>query len=416
MRSASARWAVMCAMLAVASIARAQDAGLDAGVVETPPDAAATAVPAAAMDAAVVPLDASAGDAGDAIPDADVPDGSMLDGGAALENDAGTAQVVAVEPGASPEREVEREVDGSDDEPTYVPVPIPTVDPGFVDALFPVLPQAGPWTTFGLVVLLALGLAISALVRRVRDALPDEGLVPRIVHVALAGVRFMVLLVAIGIVSRLVPGSLGPVLSWALLAAAAALGWSARDILPDLLASAVLIFERRVRPGVWITAAGHSGIVEARGLRAVWVRDSLEHRIAIPNRLFLSGAVVSQPGGAFHDVSLRFAVSDVPAARLRRALHDAVLASPWVQPDAGGVVRRDGSDPSIWHVRARLIDVRFAVSFEGELLERAEEMLAAEGAREEEGEGSSQTGARPPGGVRAAGAGGPRNSDDEDWH
>jgi small-conductance mechanosensitive channel len=201
------------------------------------------------------------------------------------------------------------------------------------------------------------------------------------VHIALAAVRFVVLLIAIGIVTRLVPGSLGPVLSWALLAAAAALGWSARDILPDVLASAVLIFERRVRPGVWITAAGHSGIVEARGLRAVWIRDSLGHRIAIPNRLFLSGAVISQPGGAFHDVNLRFAVPGIPAARLRRALLDAVLASPWVQPDADGVVRRDGSDPSMWHVRARLIDVRFAVSFEDELLERAEEMLAAEGAR-----------------------------------
>jgi hypothetical protein len=138
---------------------------------------------------------------------------------------------------------------------------------------------------------------------------------------------------------------------------------------------------------VWVTAAGHSGIVEARGLRAVWVRDGLGHRIGLPNRLFLTEAVVSQTGGAFHDVSLRFAASRVPAARVRRALHDAVLTSPWVQPDAAVIIRRDGTDPTVWHVRARLLDVAFAVSFEGDLLERAEEML--EGAAPRRGDEGS---------------------------
>ncbi len=351
-------------------------------------------------DAGVPTDDAGAPDAGaletetgelPGAPDAGLP---APDGGATTPGDAGTepagdagaAQPPPPKPEPRPERPAPEPRPGPGTrptEPTFIPVPVPTVEPDLVEELFPVLPEGGPWTTAGLLFLLLTAVLASAGVRRIRDGLPDTGLLPRILDVVHTVVRIAIFVIALGIVAYVIPRSLGPGLSWALLAAAAAVGWSARDVLPDVIAGVVLLFERRIRPGVWVSAADHSGIVESRGLRAVWLRDGLGHRIALPNRLLLTNAVVSQPGGAYHDVSVRFEAR-VPAAKLRQALRDAVLTSPWVQPESAGMVRRDGMDPSLWHVRARLIDVRFAVSFEGDFLERAEEMLEEEHSRMEE--------------------------------
>jgi hypothetical protein len=75
-----------------------------------------------------------------------------------------------------------------------------------------------------------------------------------------------------------------------------------------------------------------------------------------------------------HDASVRLP-ANVPAAVARRALLDAVLTSPQVSAKEPPIVRRSGTDPTLWHVRAHLVDVRLGPRFEGEILERAEEIL-----------------------------------------
>ena len=50
----------------------------------------------------------------------------------------------------------------------------------------------------------------------------------------------------------LLPLSLRPAVPWVLVAAGVALGWSARDMLRDILAAVVLLVERRLRPGIRI--------------------------------------------------------------------------------------------------------------------------------------------------------------------
>jgi hypothetical protein len=164
-------------------------------------------------------------------------------------------------------------------------------------------------------------------------------------------------------------------LPFALLAAALAFGWSLRDVLPDLIGGAVLAFERRVKPGMWVAGEGYSGVVERVGLRATWLRDASDRRVAVPNRNLVSNPVTSDANlWPTREVTLRVQ-TDAPAEVVRRALIDAVLASPWTPLTEVPSVQRDGADPAVWLVRARVLDLSFANRFEGELLERAEAML-----------------------------------------
>ena len=61
----------------------------------------------------------------------------------------------------------------------------------------------------------------------------------------------------------------------------------------------------------------------------------------------------------------------------RRAIEEVVLCSPHVPTDPDITVRRDPSDPFRWRVEARVLHARYQMAFEGQLLERVEEALAA---------------------------------------
>jgi small-conductance mechanosensitive channel len=242
---------------------------------------------------------------------------------------------------------------------------------------FPIAPTSDA-SAVALIVVLLAGLLLGSLLRRLREALPTAGALPRTLAITHGALRLAILVVFLALLTRLLPAWMSPALPWMVLAAAAALGWSARDVLPDAVAGVVLAFERRIRRGVWLSGEGFAGTVEGLGIRATTLRDARGHRVSIPNRRLLSAPVVSDTSvGSEHEVTLRIPMEQ-PAARIRRALHDAVLLSPWVPPDARPVVLRDPDEPALWHVRSSLLEIRFAARFEGELLERAEEILAHE--------------------------------------
>lgn len=265
--------------------------------------------------------------------------------------------------------------------PTFFPVPVPNADQGasrpseFLRRLVPMLPEEAVASTFGLVALVLLALLGTALVQRTRDVLPATGVVPRTLAAFHFALRLLVLFTVLALVARLLPSWIGPALPWVLLAAAAALGWSTRDLLPDFVAGLVLLLERKLRRGVWVATDGCAGKIERIGLRATWLRDSRGFRVAVPNRRLLVAPVASVSAvGVEHEVSLRIA-TEVPAAKIRQALFDAVLLSPWVPPDASPMISRDTDQPSTWRVRSRLLDMNYAARFEGSLLERTEEIL-----------------------------------------
>ncbi|MFW6023790.1 MAG: mechanosensitive ion channel domain-containing protein [Myxococcota bacterium] len=268
-------------------------------------------------------------------------------------------------------------------EPSFIPIPMPTGSdddgPGLWEVareVIPVLPASRTGNLLGLLGAMVVAALGASFTRRLRDLLPRRGLFPRLLQVLHTVLRLLVLGLVIALGVGLLPSWMGPALPWVLLAAAVAVGWSARDLLPDVVARVVLLFERRIRRGEWISGEHFSGAVVGMGLRATTVVDARGHRILVPNRRLLSAPIVSTSAvGAEHEVTLR--MEHVPAAaRVRQALHDAVLQSPWVPPGAAPIVLRDTDEPNVWHVRTRLLEARHAPRFEGELLERAEEILA----------------------------------------
>jgi small-conductance mechanosensitive channel len=259
-------------------------------------------------------------------------------------------------------------------------MPIPSADYSglwaVLDELMPGLPIT-EGTGFGLLALLTgVFLALGALAGRARARLPMDGVFP-----ALLGFTHLVLrvgaLVSAGLLLvYLVPSELLPIVTFVLIAAGAAVGWSTRDVLKDYVAGLVILFEQRLPKGAFISFQGYAGVVEKVGLRATFLRDGMGHRVSVPNRELLAAPLLLDATGVTEqEVTLRIEARE-DAAEIREALRDAVLASPWVAAGTRPIVLRDPTDPAIWRVRSRLLHAQFMVSFEGQLLERAEEMLA----------------------------------------
>ncbi|MDH3200285.1 MAG: mechanosensitive ion channel family protein [Myxococcales bacterium] len=155
-------------------------------------------------------------------------------------------------------------------------------------------------------------------------------------------------------------------------------GWSVRDLFADVVAGIVLASERRVKKGMWVSGNGFQGTVEGRSLRATWLRDGQGHRLTVPNRAMVGAPMVYDSGAeAEHEVVVRLEGYH-DASQVRLALNDAILSSPWVLAGATPVVLRDPADPVVWRVRSKLLEPRFSVHFEGELLERVEDLLRYE--------------------------------------
>ncbi len=273
--------------------------------------------------------------------------------------------------------------------PTELPAELPVPDLGEridstvdgVGEFLPGLPGHGsPWNPL---LLLFLVMALSAVTRMARDRLPERGVIPSLLTYAHVAMRVLAVMFAIALVARVLPRSMAPALTWMLVAAAVAIGFSSWYLIRDVLAWLVITVERRVLPGTWVSGADFVGTVERVGPRATWIRDSRGHRVAVPNHEILQAPVVTgRKGKREIEVRLRIEEDDREEVResatwlgIREMLRDATLASPWVAPSGSVDVLQDPDDPVFWNVRAELLDVGFGPRFEGELHERAMEMI-----------------------------------------
>ena len=80
-------------------------------------------------------------------------------------------------------------------------------------------------------------------------------------------------------------------------------------------------------------------------------------------------------GEPIRSVAVAIVANDSHRRQYEEPLTDAILSSPWVLAGANPVVLRDPADPVVWRVRTKLLEPRFSVHFEGELLERVEDLL-----------------------------------------
>ncbi len=238
------------------------------------------------------------------------------------------------------------------------------------------------FSSFGILVLLGLAFLGLLLLDRLRRPLPERGIVPRALGALHLVVRLATVVLVLMFVSRLLPSWLHPALLLTVAAVAVALGFGAVWVLlPDVVGGVVLLTEGRLRPGQWIVGEGFAGTVEQVGPRVTVLRAPDGALLTVPNR-----RVVKSPVHAtdrrWHEVEVQLrAPSGVAAGTVREAIRDAVLCSPYIPPDPRVTLSRDPIDPERWRLKVRLLDVRFTAAFEGQLLERVEEIVARNAAR-----------------------------------
>lgn len=229
-----------------------------------------------------------------------------------------------------------------------------------------------PWTLAAIILLFFLLVRVS---RRLGRRLAAEGILPTINRGLRVALRIAIAILALWLVVVLVPTWMGPALPWLLLGVFVIVVWSARDLLPDLMAGLVLRLERRLHVGQRVRLRDVSGVVRAVGFRVTTITDAAGHQVDVPNRTLLGDAVTSEPGAwPIHEATVTLP-RDVESERARRAVRDAALASPWTPLEPDPVVRRHGEVPTQWIVRVRLRDLRYGPQFDGELAERVEELL-----------------------------------------
>jgi len=186
--------------------------------------------------------------------------------------------------------------------------------------------------------------------------------------VALFRLAGLVLLAAL--LLSFIPAWLAPSFFVALLAAAAAVGWSLREVLPDLFASIWIVVERRIRPGVFVRSDRLEGRIESVGLRATRVLTAAGSLIAVPNREFLS-RIWSDETSRWPMCRAVLVVRDGRSpAEVRTALTEAVLTSARVPLDPELRIFRSSEDQTRWEVRCRVVSMADLEVFRSELPER----------------------------------------------
>ncbi|MCB9677577.1 MAG: mechanosensitive ion channel family protein [Alphaproteobacteria bacterium] len=244
--------------------------------------------------------------------------------------------------------------------------------------LAPVLPEIAPrsfWFAIGRLVLAGLCGLLASLLRWASRDLRSSGVLPRVLSVVELLARLAVAVFLLGALAALVPESLAPALPIVVIAAAFAMGWSARDVLHDLVAGVFLLVEGQLRAGSWIRGERYSGTIEAIGVRVTWLRDVYGRRIIVPNRVLLAQPLVADDN-PWPRIQFTVAMpTDATTDAIRSALEEAIIVSPWVAPQPDCEVHPDGIQAGHWHIAVRLLDSQYADRFQGLLRERVEEIL-----------------------------------------
>lgn len=229
----------------------------------------------------------------------------------------------------------------------------------------------GGWSALFLLVMTGLMLTGAGLVRRLSGGLRPTGVLPSALLAVTRTLRAGAALAFLGAIIALVPPAYAPALPWMILAAAAALGWSARDVLPDLIGGLVIRVDGRIKLGQRVVG---QGVVTDLGLLSATLQDGPTTH-AVPNRLLLSQALIVEDTH-WPEVSVWLSLpGEHAAAGVRAALSEAALTTPWGAPGVLPQIQQDPAAPGRWRVVMRVIDAPAVEAFRGSLRERALERL-----------------------------------------
>ncbi|MFT5587099.1 MAG: hypothetical protein ACI9VR_004707 [Cognaticolwellia sp.] len=272
-------------------------------------------------------------------------------------------------PAAEPEP-VESQVRPPTPTPQPVAQPVVVLEAAPTAELWPFSPPAGgqSFTRSALwFVIATLAVFLGRRMDGARATLPKRGLLPVMARVIKVVSRIATLIAVLFGSMRLVPDAYFQYFPVVLVAASVAMGWSARDVLHDVLAGVLLVVEHHLVPDMRVEADGRVGTVISVGFRSVSMESDDGQIIRIPNRDFLS-TDTRMDKSPYAPVEV---VVEAPHGA-RRRLEEIALASPLVAPGHPPEVFRDPEHPERWVVRARLVHPRWALAFRGAVQDRLE--------------------------------------------
>ena len=167
-------------------------------------------------------------------------------------------------------------------------------------------------------------------------------------------------------------------------AGAVAIGFAFKDYLTSILAGVIVLFERPYRLGDWVRIGDVYGEVREMGMRALRIVTPDDDVVTIPHgRIWDSVVRNANDGSPTLQCVADFHVHpDHDAARLRQALGDAALASPWLGVEKPiAVVVAEHPWGTCYRVRAYPIAAEDQFRFASDVTVRGKALIAELGVR-----------------------------------
>jgi len=160
-----------------------------------------------------------------------------------------------------------------------------------------------------------------------------------------------------------------------------ALGLGAQDLIRNLIAGVLMLFERPFLVGDMIEVAGHYGEVQDIGLRATKLKTFNDNLVTLPNALVFSQAISNSNAGALEEmVVVEFLVPATADPLLVRDLaYEAAVACPYVFLRKPVIIAvedyYDKAHLTRFKIKAYVIDVRFERLMASDILLRVKRQL-----------------------------------------
>ncbi len=168
-------------------------------------------------------------------------------------------------------------------------------------------------------------------------------------------------------------------------ASGVAIGLGAQDLIKNILAGILILFERPFRVGDMIKVENYYGEVTNVGLRASRLHTFDDSIVTLPNSMLLNSGVSNSNTGSLHElVEVTFFLpATVNADKVKTLAHEAALCSPYVhRGQTVNVLVKDEFERAfltVFTIQAYTIDVRFERLLASDLTERVKEEVNKRG-------------------------------------
>jgi len=164
-----------------------------------------------------------------------------------------------------------------------------------------------------------------------------------------------------------------------------AVGLGAQELVKNVLAGILIIFDRPFRIGDMIKVDSHYGEVTQIGLRTIRIHTFDDSIVTLPNGIFLNKAVSnSNSGELVEQVAVEVTLpGNVAVRHVKELMFEAALCSPYVYRIKPVVVlvedRFDHGFLTCFMIKAYVIDVRLERLMASDITERVKEEIIAQG-------------------------------------